>query len=420
MHILFFTPQLPHPPHQGTTIRNYHLIRLLAVHHKIDLVTFLAPGQTLTPDNPLHMLCRRIVGVPQPTRTLPQRLVSTFVQRLPDMALRLESADLYAQLQELASETNAYDNAYDIVQVEGIEMAQYGLFLITQLAQQGRRPQLVFDNHNCEYLLQKRNALTDLRNPRRVVAGLYSVMQWLKLRAYEARICRQADVVLAVSEPDRAALQALVPEAGVAVIANGIDPALYQQLVSPTLSLTAQAPATLVFTGKMDYRPNIDAVLWFADNVLPLIMQAEPHVRFQIVGMNPHPRLDRLRANPAIEITGAVESITPYLDNAGVYVVPLRIGGGTRFKVLEAMAQGLPIVSTTLGVEGIGVTDGQELLLADRPEAFAQAVLRILADREMENGLFTSLLSQNALTFVTANYSWSEIVPRLEIIYQQR
>ncbi|MCB0085544.1 MAG: glycosyltransferase, partial [Caldilineaceae bacterium] len=270
-----------------------------------------------------------------------------------------------------------------------------------------------------EYLLQKRNALTDLHHPRRFLPALYSIVQWQKLRAYEARICRRADGVLAVSEPDQAALKRLVPSADVTVIANGIDAEAYQPAASLTLTPTAQTPATLVFTGKMDYRPNIDAVLWFADHVLPLIHKAQPHVRFQIVGMNPHPRLDRLREEPTIEITGAVEDIAPYLSHAGVYVVPLRIGGGTRFKVLEAMAQGLPIVSTTLGVEGIDVTDGQELLLADRPEAFAQAVLQILDSRQA-NGQMTTAMGNAARAFVTANYSWTQILPRLEALYQER
>ncbi len=411
MNLLLFTPQLPYPPHQGTTIRNFNLIAHLARHHTLDLVSFLAPGQTLTAANPLHHYCAQILTVPQPTRSLAERAKAALTTPLPDMALRLESAAMHALVQRL-------ERPYDLIQVEGIEMAQYGLQARAQQSDQGSRPRLLFDDHNCEYLLQKRNALTDLRNPRRWIAGLYSLLQWAKLRHYEAAICRAADLVTAVSEPDRLALEALVHGCKVTVVANGITPADYTPINQTAPSLAHSARLNLVFTGKMDYRPNIDAALWFGEQVLPLIQAQEPAVHFQIVGMNPHPRLDSLRSNPAIEITGAVEQINPYLAGAAVYVVPLRVGGGTRFKVLEAMAQALPLVSTPLGVEGIGVTDEQELLLASTPETFAAAVLRLLADRKQRGGYGTTL-GRRARSFVEAHYSWDVIIPRLEALYQQ-
>ena len=402
MQLLFLTPQLPYPPHQGTTIRNYHLIRHLAVHHTIDLITFLAPGQVLRANNPLYSYCRQIFGAPQPIRTLRQRGSDTLRSPLPDMALRLESKEMR---QLVAAQAQAA--AYDVVQIEGIEMAQYGL----QLAQVApTRPLLVFDDHNCEYLLQQRNAFTDLRRPRRWLAAAYSLLQWRKLRRYERAICRQADLVLAVSEPDKAALQALGTERPLLVIANGIELDAQQERTRPSLP---PDPFTLLFVGKMDYRPNIDGALWFAQMVLPLILAEEPRARFQIVGMNPHARLDPLRANPAIEITGAVDSVAPYLAKAGIYVVPLRVGGGTRFKVLEAMAAAKAIVSTTLGVEGIDLQDERELLLGDSPRAFAAAVLRLLRDQQGRGTLATNL-GQRARLFVEANYSWHEIVPKLE------
>lgn len=413
MQLLFLTPQLPYPPHQGTTIRNYYLIRHLAAQHTIDLFTFLAPGQQLTPDNPLYRYCRRIVTAPQPNRTLGQRGVDTLRSPLPDMALRLESQAMRTVVASAAQQEH-----YDAVQVEGIEMAQYGLQLATQAKE---RPLLVFDDHNCEYLLQQRNAFTDLRRPQRWLAALYSLLQWQKLRRYEAQICRQADLVLAVSEPDKAALQALGTTTPITVIANGIevgDPG-DGTTTTATPASTATAPLTLLFTGKMDYRPNIEGALWFGEKVLPLILAAEPRARFQIVGMHPHARLDPLRANPAVEITGAVSSIAPYLAAAAVYVVPLQVGGGTRFKVLEAMAAAKAIVSTTVGVEGIGLQDGGEILLADTPQAFAQSVLRLLRDQQAGSTLSTAL-GQRAHHFVTSHYSWREIIPRLEAALAQQ
>ncbi|MBW7881786.1 MAG: glycosyltransferase [Caldilineaceae bacterium] len=408
MNILLLTPQLPFPPRQGTTIRNFSLIKALAARHTIDLITFLAPGEELGPDNPLHQLCREIACVAQPARPTIRRARDLITTVTPDMGLRLESPAMHTQVQAWAGERH-----YDIVQVEGIELAQYGMAIAGH--KHGRqRPALLFDNHNCEYLLQQRNALTDLRQPRRWIAAAYSLIQWRKLRRYEATILRTADATVAVSEADRLALEKLAPEVPVTVVSNGIDIATYR----PDPNRVAADPPTLVFTGKMDYRPNIDAVLWFGREVLPLIVAREPHVRFQIVGMNPDPRLDILREQPQIEITGAVEDTRPYIHKATAYIIPMRVGGGTRFKALEAMACAAGVVSTRLGVEGIPVHDGQEMLLADTPQDFAAAVLRLLADART-GGELRRQLGERGRKLVVAQYSWEQIVPRLEHVYLQ-
>jgi glycosyltransferase involved in cell wall biosynthesis len=168
----------------------------------------------------------------------------------------------------------------------------------------------------------------------------------------------------------------------------------------------------------MDYRPNIDAMLWFAGEVLPLIQRQAPTVQLQIVGMNPHARLQRLQANAAIQITGAVPDVRPYLHAADVYVIPMRVGGGTRFKALEAMAAGKAIVSTTLGVEGIGTSHAQELLIGDTPAEFAAAVLRLHADRAAGAPL-AQHLGRQARAFVAAHYTWDQIVPTVETLYAE-
>lgn len=403
MNILLLTPQLPYPPHQGTTIRNFYLLRYLAQHHQVDLLTFLAPGEQLQPDNPLYKLCRRICALPQPHRSSGQRLYTTLRSSLPDMGLRLESAEMHRQVAEWRNDTD-----YAVIQIEGIEMAQYGLRV-------ARRPyeRIIFDDHNCEYLLQKRNAMTDLRQPRRWPAALYSLIQWQKLRRYERQICQAADAVLAVSPQDQAALLALDPQLAVTVLANGIDLASYpEQPVAPQ----SRQPIVL-FTGKMDYRPNVDAMLWFGEQVLPLIQKQRPDVQLQIVGSNPHPRLASLRHNPAIIITGSVPETAPYFGEATVCAIPMRVGGGTRLKALEAMAHAKPIVSTRLGIEGIPVTDGEELLLADSPAAFATATLRLI-DSVHHNDGFATQLGLQARQFVQTHYDWQQILPILTQVYE--
>ncbi len=406
MKLLLLTPQLPWPPRQGTAIRNFNLIEQLASRHTVDLLTFLAADETLDGDNPLHTLCRRVAALPQPQRATRARLRDTLLSGQPDMALRLADPAMTTLVRAFAASGD-----YDIVQAEGIEMAHYGL-----VASADGRAVFVFDDHNCEYLMQQRNAQTDLRSPARWPAAAYSLVQWRKLRRYEAWLCDRAAGVAAVSQADADALRVVAPHARIRVVSNGIDLEAYAPAPAQNPPSGSRALRTLVFTGKMDYRPNIDAVLWFADKVLPLIRRQAAEAHFLIVGRNPHPRLDALRSNPAVTLTGAVDDVRPLIRDAAVYVIPLRVGGGTRFKALEAMAAGKPIVSTRLGVEGLGVRDGSEMLLADDPRAFADAVLKLLAP---QNEPLRDHLAANARRFVEENSGWSPIVRKLEALYTE-
>ena len=424
MRVLFLTPQLPYPPRQGATLRNFHLILELAREHHIDLLTFLAPGESLDADNRLYEMCDRVHAIPQPTRTLPLRARLTLTSPLPDMAHRLDSAAMHNTLAAWIQ-----DGAYDVIQFEGIEMAPYLATARRTIAHSPSRPALLFDNHNCEYLLQKRNAINDLRVPRRWLGGIYSAIQWWKLRRYERWACSVADCTVAVSHPDADALARLTGHTvPIHVIPNGIaletesEPASVafppDLLSVPDPDPNADQTVRLVFTGKMDYRPNVDAVLWFGETVLPLIVKEWPSVLFQIVGMNPHPRILPLAESRHVEITGAVDDVRPYIQGATAFVIPLRVGGGTRFKVLEAMSAGKAIVSTSLGVEGIPVVDGQHLILADTPADFAQAVNRLIQDRIHDGATVAAHLGAHAQEFVAERYAWDTIVPALTRIYQ--
>ncbi len=408
LRILFLVPHWPWPPRQGTSLRNSHLIQGAARRHRVDVLAFGPAGGAPEPEDPLAALCRRVEVIPPPQRTLLRRALDTLVHPLPDMGLRLASAQATARVRALLAA-----EAYDVVQVEGIEMARYGL-LVRELPR-GRRPCLIFDDHNVEYRLQQRAAWVDLRDPRRWHGGVYSAIQWGKLWRYERHICRSADRILAVSPPDAAALARLAPSTPVHVIPNGVDVA--QWTPPPEMAPVYPAhPLPLVFTGKMDYRPNVDAVLWFAQEVLPYISGQQPVV-FYVVGRDPHPRLDVLRGRPDVVITGPVEDVRPYVWQAAVYVVPLRVGGGTRFKVLEAMAGGTPVVSTSLGIEGLDLRHGREVLLADTPQAFAQAVSDLLRDHQAQRTRIQALVAA-ARRFV-ADYDWGRIVPRLWALYEE-
>ena len=398
MRILLLTPQRPYPPHQGTTLRNFNLIKELAKRHRVCVLTFLEPQQNPGDPGPLAELCEWVETIPAPRRSIGLRLRQMITARRPDMSLRLWSAALNERLIERFQE-----QPFDIVEIEGIEMAPY----LPTLETIRPRPLIIYDAHNAEWVLQKRAFLADIKNPTRWLAAAYSWIQWRRLRRYEAQLLGRVDHTIAMSAPDLVALRDLAPEAPITVVSNGVDLATYGQFKGELKRYD------LLFTGKMDFRPNIDAVLWFGRQVLPLIQAKRPQTTLAIVGQNPHARLNVLRHSPGVTITGYVDDIRPYLAGAMVYVAPLRVGGGTRLKLLEAMAMGKAIVSTSVGAEGFPIVNGQEMILADEPEAFAQEVLDLL-----ENPGRRIQLALTGKAFVQANYGWDALIPQLEKIYQ--
>ncbi len=397
MRLLLLTPQLPYPPHQGTSLRNFNLIAQLAKRHQVCLLTFLEADQSLDDAGPLLELCEWVDTLPVPWRNNTTRLRQMLTTRRPDMAWRLWSPAFRDRLAMRMAET-----PFDVVEIEGIELSPY----VPAIEAVQPRPLMVYDDHNAEWVLQKRACFTDLRIPRRWPAAVYSFVQWMRLKGYEADVCRRADRVVAASEADRDAILAVAPGVTVSVVPNGVDLDEYTGYNGPV------QPFDLVFTGKMDFRPNVDAMLWMGRDVWPLIRHRHPRAKMVIVGQRPHPRLEPLREVSGITITGWVPDVRPYIAGATVYVAPLRVGGGTRLKLLQAMAMDASIVATSLGAEGFPVTHGRELLLADTPGDFAQAVLCLLEDPEKR-----AQLGRAARNFVEATYGWDALVPKLEALY---
>jgi sugar transferase (PEP-CTERM/EpsH1 system associated) len=399
MRILLLTPQRPYPPHQGTTLRNFNLVKELAKRHPVCVLTFLEPDQNPDDPGPLPDLCEWIETIPVSQRSTSLRLRQMLTTTRPDMSWRLWSPALNERLVARLNE-----QPFDVVEIEGIEMAPY----LPAIEAAQSRPLIVYDAHNAEWILQKRAFLADIKNPLRWPAAAYSWVQWHRLRRYEANLLRRVAHTVAMSAPDKVALRDVVSDAPITVVPNGVDFKAYSQFKGTPLHYD------LLFTGKMDFRPNIDAALWFGQQVLPLIQAERPHTTFTIVGQRPHPRLDVLRDKPGITITGYVDDVRTYIAGATVYVAPLRVGGGTRLKLLEAMAMQKAIVSTTVGAEGFPVVNGQELILADEPASFAKEVLNLLADP-----LRRKKLAAAGRAFAQANYGWDKLVPQLEKIYQQ-
>ena len=224
---------------------------------------------------------------------------------------------------------------------------------------------------------------------------------------YESQVCGCFNMCVGVSAQDRERLVALCPGMAVEVVSNGVDLDYFKPG-------DAEDEMSLVFTGSMDWHPNEDAVLYFCHHVLPLIRTEFPEIKFCIVGSNPSERVLGLQRLEGVVVTGSVEDVRPYISNAAVYVVPLRVGGGTRLKILQALAMRKAVVSTSIGCEGLDLQPEEHLLVADEPQQFAESTIRLVRDRSLRNRL-----SESGGALVREKYSWDVIVETLDLAYRR-
>ena len=266
-------------------------------------------------------------------------------------------------------------------------------------------PALVVDSHNIDYDLIRQHA----RNGSSLARRLYAAANWRKLRREELGTYRDADGVYLCSAADERRLLDQVPGVATAVIPNAADVAYYQ----PRSDQPPPDGRTVVFFGHLSYVPNVDGVKHFVKSIWPRIAEAHPEARCKIIGDRPPPSLLAL-AGPRIELTGFVSDLRPHLAAAAAVVVPLRLGGGTRLKIVEAMAMGKAVVSTTLGAEGVEAVPGRDIFVEDEPAAFADAVSRLLA----EPGL-AARVGRSARQLAVERYAWSGAVRALEDFYRR-
>jgi polysaccharide biosynthesis protein PslH len=411
--VLFLTPRVPYPLDAGTSLRNFRLLQSAAGQHEVHLLSFLDRPLRTEHLEVLQGVCRRVELRPAPPHPAHRRLARTVSAPLPDMAYRRWSPGFGEVLRTMAAEER-----YDVVQAEGIEMARY-LALCrdegggTRGEGRGAREReglrRVFSEHNVEYLLQRRAYLVDRLQLARWPKALYSLLQARKLARFEAAACRFADATIAVSREDAEALHDLEPGGRYRVVPNAIDPDAY-----PRRAGWPARPA-LLFAGALEYRPNADAVRWLLDAIMPMVWESVPEARVFVVGGGPAPDLvARGQHDARIAVTGWVEQMDPYWARSSVYVLPVRGGGGTRFKALEAMAAGLPIASTSMGMEGIAAEDGCHYLAGDSAGKLAAAITRLLEDQSLRERL-----SEAADRMVREQYDWRIVAPRLLDVYRE-
>jgi glycosyltransferase involved in cell wall biosynthesis len=344
--------------------------------------------------------CREVVLVPNPYGR----------EGLAKRLLQLRSLVSSRSFERLRVTVPAMQRALDGVlrarrfDIVNLEFSYLGRCDLRQ-APVGERPPAVFvDSHNIDFDLARQYARTGSLGRR-----LYYRFNWRKLRREELGTYRDADGVYLCSEADERRLLDLVPGARTAVIPNGADVEYYR----PRPADPAPDDRTVLFFGLLSYVPNVDAVLHFVHDIWPRIADAHPEARCKIIGGRPPPSLLAL-AGPRIELTGYVSDLRPHLAAASVLVVPLRLGGGTRLKIVEGMAMGKAIVSTTLGAEGIDAVPGRDLLIEDEPGGFADAVSRLLAQRGL-----AARIGQAARQLAVERYAWSRAALALEGFYRE-
>lgn len=392
MQVLLLTQVLPYPPDSGPKVKTYNVLKYLAQRHEVTLVSFVRGDQS---DDVCHLkqYCRAVhtVAMQRGAAKDAWYMVRSLLTGQPFVMIRDDRMAMRRLVDRLATEKH-----FEVAHADQLNMAQYAVRVPGAFK--------LFDAHNALWLLYKRLWETMRPGLRKLLLG----RDWHLLKEYEGRVCRQFDAVLAVSQEDKTALgEAAGQELDIHVIPIAVD------TDEVTVIERKPGPSHILHIGTMYWPPNIDGVLWFVREVYPLIRQQRPDVCFDIVGARPPQEIVALDGDSTgINVTGYVADPTPYLQRAALMVVPLRAGGGMRVKILNALAQGIPIVSTTLGYEGIEVTPGQGILVGDTPEAFASEVLRVLDDPDLGRQL-----AANGRRLVEEKYDYRNACRPLDDVY---
>jgi sugar transferase (PEP-CTERM/EpsH1 system associated) len=389
MRILWIKTELLHPVDKGGRIRTYQMLRSLSRRHH---VTYVCLDDGLAAPDAVERAreyAQELIVVPfrPPAKRSPGfviDLLRNLFSTLPYAIARYRSAPLRQRVQQLAA-------AADLIVCDF-------LFPALNVPDNLPAPAVLFQ-HNVEATIWQRHVSV----PQHPLRRLYMRVQWRRMLRYEARQCRRFAHVVAVSAIDAELMRRQYAVASVGQVPTGVDLEYFR----PS---QPRPPASreLVFVGSMDWMPNDDGIRWFATEVFGRIQQRLPATRLLVVGRSPSTAMRELAArNGAIEVTGTVPDVRPYLERAALCVVPLRVGGGTRLKLYEAMAMGVPVVSTTIGAEGLPVEHNEHLLIADTPDEQVSAICALLTDRSRADRL-----ARAARQHVEQHCSWDAVAER--------
>jgi len=389
MRILFLTQICPYPPTNGGAIKTYNILKHLGTCHEVSLLMFIRREAELSALVHLSHFCREIDHC---------TIGRSPAKNLRDAAACLTSHKSFIISRDRRPEMQAKVLSHlgkhpDLVYVDHLQMSQF-------IPDPAPCP-ILLDEHNVEWRIIQRFAQSGAPLYQR----LFGSLEWRKLREYELSACNKAALVLTVTPNDREVLVDNGISAGkVDFLPIGID------IDRLPVNLRPESK-TILSIGTMSWPPNIDAIGHFAREVYPLIKREVPEAQLTIVGSSPPPQIRALEKDPSIKVTGFVDDVRPYAEAAAVFVVPLRIGSGMRVKILEAMALGLPIVSTSVGCEGICLRPGKHALVSDPPPKLANSVIQLLRNPHMREKIGSA-----GRSFVESHYAWKPILDRLDAI----
>ena len=391
MNLLWLNAGILLPLDKGGKLRTWHLMRHLARHHEISYLSFSDASETGADRRGMREVASDLVTIP---RSEPAKGTVKFylhasrylVDRVPYAVAKYRSAAYRRAIEQLLN-----DRQFDAIVCDFLPP-------VVNLPDKLPCPAILF-THNVESEIWRRHA----ENAGNRAARLLLSEQRRRMARFERDALSRFDLVLAVSDTDRQTFGRLYPGAlrtPAHVVQTGVDTAYF----APVSGTSPGRRAHLVFTGSMDWLPNEDAMQYFVREILPRIRQVEPEATLSIIGRSPTPTVKRLADIAGIEVTGRVDDVRPHIAAGAVYVVPLRIGGGTRLKIFEAMAMGKAVVSTTVGAEGLPVTPGGNIVIADEPARFAQAVIHLIRDQDARVRVETA-----ARRLVVERYDWSAV-----------
>ena len=390
MNILFVSPRQCWPLTNGARLREYHLARALGQYADLTYVYFRNPGETLPQKADLPFF-RALHPVTRPRAYTPGRLIRGAVSQWPLTVVNFMSPDMERTLERACS------SKFDIVHMDSPHLAGYE-GLLKRLAPGAR---IFYDWHNIESELLRRYSA----GPNPFANRAYARFTAAKMERLEQGILRSASGHVVCSKREHEQLSRIDGTARIVTIENGVDTTAFERRRDPGTS------RRLVFVGLMSYHANVDAAVWFTRTVWPLIRAAFPDLFLTIVGADPSAAVLDLRSEPSVEVTGTVPDVRRYYADAFAAVVPLRTGGGTRLKILEAMAAGVPVISTSAGAEGLSLSPGHDLLIADDVEAWTTAVAQ-LSDADVWRSV-----AESAWSTVRSGYDWAMIGQRLWATY---
>jgi len=384
MKILFVTSRFPYPPLRGDQAIPYHRLRLLSKSHEITLLSFYEKESELAGLAHIRPFCKKVYTVRLPLwRSVVNVALNGLFSPLPLQVLYYHSAAFAKLLNKLVDE-----NDFDLVHAYLLRLAPY----LTGVS----APRVLELIDSMQLNWARRTQIETV--PKR----WFFQEELRRLVRYERDIGNWFNQLVVVSEKDRA----LIPNKNVTVIPLGVDTDLFKPE-----SLGYKKP-NIVFSGNMGYSPNFNAVMWFAKKCLPIIQKEIPLATFTIIGANPTKGVRDLEQHKGVVVTGFVKSMPEILSKASVSVSPMLSGSGMQFKILEAMACGLPVVTTTLGLGDIRATRGEDICVADTAEEFSKTVVTLLNSAEM-----SAKIGKNARDFVVRNHSWESVSSAVEDIY---